>query len=130
LRRQEILVSRVSNSRYAKIVLIIRSSGESQPSISFGDRILEFKNLGFGGLRDKTLDYGFVKSQNPIAQSVKGEFLKVTCGCRFPKREIQEPSVESSLDRWKKKDPVCMDFQPAGWEGCIIKVHYLGEDIL
>jgi hypothetical protein len=37
------LASRVSNSRYAKIALTVGSSGESQPSISFGDRTSEFR---------------------------------------------------------------------------------------
>jgi hypothetical protein len=41
-------------------------------------------------------------------------------GCRFPEREIEEPIVESSSGQRKKKDPVCVDFRPAGWEGCHI----------
>jgi hypothetical protein len=65
LRQQEIFVSRVSNFRYTKNMLTVGSSKESQPLISFGDRISEFGNLSFGGLQDKTLDYEFTKSDLP-----------------------------------------------------------------
>ena len=57
LHRQEILVSRVSSFQYAKNALNVGSSEESQPLIYFGDLTSDFSNLGFAGLRNKTLDY-------------------------------------------------------------------------
>jgi hypothetical protein len=73
-------------------------------------------------LRDRAFDHRIciiVKSDLP---KYKGELLKVSCGCRFPEREIEECIVESSSGQQKMKDPVCMDFRPAGWEGYVTNI--------
>jgi hypothetical protein len=47
--------------------------------------------FGSRRLRDKALDHQIRESAKSDLPKYKGEFLEVNCGCRFPKREIEEP---------------------------------------
>jgi hypothetical protein len=46
-------------------------------------------------LETRLLTNGFTNVRRKTFQGIKGEFLRVSCGCIFPKREIEEPLLRA-----------------------------------
>jgi hypothetical protein len=73
--------------------------------------------FGFRRSESQAHDQQIRESAKSNFPKQKGGILEIDCGCRFPKRKIEDP-FRSSSGQWKGKDPVLTwTFQPAGCGG-------------